>query len=685
MKQKIITLLTELNRGLVERDSALKLGLLAVLASENMLLIGPPGTAKSLIARRLAESVLEGNGTSAEGYFEYLLTKFSTPEEIFGPLSISELKADRFKRNTDGYLPTAKVAFLDEIFKASSSILNALLTILNERIYHNGRERQSVPLHAIIAASNELPTGQEELDALYDRFLLRSFVGYVSERALGDFFEPRALLSLSNRFDAADLQAIPKAAEKITIPQDVRNAIQSIWLRHREEFKEDQRERLSDRRLTKIIGLLRISALTNERSEVDLSDVVLLKDCLWNHPDNAAKVNAIIMNRLQEHNRRAPHSPEHGAHLIAPPTRQTAQANAKVKGYAGSGTAEDPLLIGNIDELQGLHRPDVGQLGYYFRQTADIDCSKLSSWDAIRFNGRYNGAGFVIHGPSGKALFSTILPSARVRDLNLKGFSLAILIQGAMLLTCSTDNILIRGEASDSEISGCNSGSHLITGDVEMCTIARCRAGGFLIDNWKNGGSTALRCNISDCLVICDCLVDRSDKKSGIVGLLKDSQIERCLVAGKLGSAENMFGIAFSSANFSGLAWQCDAKSAIRNSALGVQQKPSTPSIEMSHRIVQAGYSDVSLENNIATDNTSSADDSSDPNGPNGRTVALASFNQYLFEHTLNWDFETVWEWDTEINLPTLRALTSSGGQGTTAGGNEVDLLVQQCQANIWL
>ena len=123
MQEKIKTLLTQLNHGLVERENTLKAALLTVLAGENLLLIGPPGTGKSLIARRLAESLRhDGDSSTGHGCFEYLLTKFSTPEEIFGPLSITELKADRFKRNTAGYLPTVSMAFLDEIFKASSSI-----------------------------------------------------------------------------------------------------------------------------------------------------------------------------------------------------------------------------------------------------------------------------------------------------------------------------------------------------------------------------------------------------------------------------------------------------------------------------------------------------------------------------------------------------------------------------------
>ncbi|QUM76720.1 AAA family ATPase [Moritella sp. 24] len=295
IQDKLQQLIQVLNEGLIERDEEVKLALLALIAKENLLLIGPPGTAKSEISRRFAKVIKDAN------YFEYLLTKFTAPEEVFGPLSISKLKNDEFSRKTEGYMPSSNVVFLDEVFKANSAILNSLLTIMNERIYHNGAVKQQTPLTSLISASNELPIGNSELEALYDRFLIRKFVNYVSDDNI------ERLINLAPKpFDVPvhlqltvdEIESISQAAKQVTIENDIISIIKRIRKQFNDEFKDNSDEQLSDRRLVKIVKVLRVSAYTNGRSEVNYSDLVLLKHCLCNNFENYKKVNKIINENI---------------------------------------------------------------------------------------------------------------------------------------------------------------------------------------------------------------------------------------------------------------------------------------------------------------------------------------------------------------------------------------------------
>ena len=178
-----------LEHGLVERCQTVRLCFLSALAGEHTLLIGPPGTAKSELARRLHTAFRDAS------YFERLLTRFSVPEEIFGPLSIKALEEDRYERHTAGFLPEASIAFIDEVFKANSAILNALLTLLNERQFDNGAGRQNCPLISVIGATNDVPE-DEVAEAFFDRFLVRLPVAPVSAAGFGRVASGRTPLRL---------------------------------------------------------------------------------------------------------------------------------------------------------------------------------------------------------------------------------------------------------------------------------------------------------------------------------------------------------------------------------------------------------------------------------------------------------------------------------------------------------
>ena len=144
-KEYITELLTCISEGVYEKEHILALSLLCSIAGESLFMLGPPGTAKSMVARRIKEVFAENSS------FEYLMSRFSTPDEIFGPVSISKLKnEDVYERSIEGFLPTASVVFLDEIWKAGPAIQNALLTVINERIYQNGRECIKLPMKMLI-------------------------------------------------------------------------------------------------------------------------------------------------------------------------------------------------------------------------------------------------------------------------------------------------------------------------------------------------------------------------------------------------------------------------------------------------------------------------------------------------------------------------------------------------------
>ena len=312
MIERFKLLLQEMNRGIYEKETEISLSLLAALAGESIILLGPPGVAKSMVARQLKTAFREAQS------FEYLMSRFSTPDEIFGPVSIQKLKtSDTYERAVEGYLPTADVVFLDEIWKAGPAIQNTLLTVINEKIFRNGNREMHLPLKLLVAASNELPAKGEGLEALWDRFVIR-----IESRPIKLEKNFRAMLlevkseergvkkqssaaegkANSNAITAEEYAEWTERIDKIGVKIEVLDAISAIRKSLRAVNVDEAAERrniyVSDRRWKNIVRLLRTSAFMQDREEVEICDLLPIYHCLWQEPEERDAIRTIVIRAL---------------------------------------------------------------------------------------------------------------------------------------------------------------------------------------------------------------------------------------------------------------------------------------------------------------------------------------------------------------------------------------------------
>lgn len=303
---RVHEIVDRLSVGMVERDQMLRVALLGTIAGENVLLLGPPGTAKSLLARRMSGVI------SSVHYFQYMLTRFTSPDELFGPVSLRTLKEnDEFRRKIEGYLPTAEVAFIDEIFKANSAILNSLLSLLNERLYFNGGQVVRSPLLALIAASNEVPV-EDELAALFDRFTVRLSVAPIVDEEnvlqMLRYPEPPVDWNMPEtlRLTTTDVQRARQDARDVTLSPGAERVILRVKRQLEAHAAADAQAQLrfyiSDRRWRQAVRLLRMSAWLNGREQVTAVDCALLRHCLWNQVSDEPTVLQALENAFEDAN-----------------------------------------------------------------------------------------------------------------------------------------------------------------------------------------------------------------------------------------------------------------------------------------------------------------------------------------------------------------------------------------------
>jgi MoxR-like ATPase len=300
----------ELDQRYLDKSELVRLLLVTLVAGEHMLIVGPPGTAKSALVRHLSRLI-------DARYFEYLLTRFSEPNEIFGPVDIKAFREGTYVRRVEAMLPEADIVFLDEIFKSNSAILNALLSILNERRFFTGSVSLKVPLCSLFGATNEVPN-DDALGAVFDRFLVRALSDNL------DSFHFHGLIDRGVRGEIAEITGADDTRKPIVALAEVRKLQARLgqflqfpeeWMARYKGFIFQIRSEgvtISDRRVVKLLKLFAASAILDGRATVNDGDFFILRH-VWNSVDQVPILADVVGPVLDKHHREHPEERRSGA------------------------------------------------------------------------------------------------------------------------------------------------------------------------------------------------------------------------------------------------------------------------------------------------------------------------------------------------------------------------------------
>lgn len=333
LAEKIRMFYKELSKPFVGRDEEALTITISLMTGEHVVLIGEPGTAKSALARRAAD-LLQAR------FFKYLLTRYTEPDELLGPLDINALREGRYVRVTRGKLPEAEIAFLDEVFNASSAILNTLLTLMNERVIFDGYNEIAVPLWTLIAASNTVPE-EPEYQALYDRFLVRHFIKPVSEDKWKDLLESAWKIEKEGYRAPSPVITMEeiRAISRLVLEVDLSHVLPKLVKLY--AVLEDRGIHMTDRRKGKTLKIIAAHSLLNERNTALEEDLSVIKYTAPRDHEESEKVAILLLEELATREK------------ILEELREIRENIREVKAYLARAPEFHPKLL---EYLRGLEK-----------------------------------------------------------------------------------------------------------------------------------------------------------------------------------------------------------------------------------------------------------------------------------------------------------------------------------------